>query len=135
MSDSNKQKITRLIQQGWPGANPAIINELVAPDVVDHAALPGMPAGRAGYIGTLQFFNAVFSDWKVDILHQASDDELVATHLQMTSKHSGDGLGVAATGKTVVLEMMLLDRMTGGLVVEEWLVFDQASMMAQITPS
>ena len=133
MSDSNKQKITRLVQQGWPDANVAVIGELVAADVVDHGALPGMPAGRAGYIGTLQFFNAVFSDWKVEILHQASDDELVATHLQLTSKHTGDGLGVAATGTTVVLEMMLMDRMAGGLVVEEWLVFDQASMMAQIT--
>jgi predicted ester cyclase len=133
MSDKNKQKIARLVQQGWPGANLAVMGEIVAADVVDHGALPGMPEGRDGYFGTLQFFNAVFTNWKVVILHQLADGDMVSTHLQVAFQHTGDGLGVAATGKPVVLEMMLLDRVAEGLVVEEWIVFDQASMMAQIS--
>ena len=133
MSQQNKAAITRLFKEGWVGPNIAIMNEILAPDVVDHGAIPGMPDGRDGYIGTLQFFNSVFTDWTIDIQRQAADGDLVSTHLMLTSKHTGDGLGMPATGKTISIEMMLMDRFANGLVAEEWLVMDNASMMGQIT--
>ena len=132
MSQTNKDAMKRILLEGWAGPNVAVLDKLVAPDMLDHGALEGLPPGRDAYVQTLQFFNSVFSDWKITISHQVAEGDLVSSYFTLSSKHTGDGLGMAGTGKPVVLEMMLLDRFANGRLAEEWIVFDQASMMAQI---
>lgn len=133
MSQANKATSARIFKEGWPGPNTSLLRELGAADMVDHGAMDGMPPGIDGYIGTLEFFNSVFSDWTVEIHHQVAEGDLVATRLTLGSKHTGDGMGMPATGKPVVLEMMLLQRFSGGRLAEEWLNMDSGSMMQQIT--
>ncbi len=46
--------------------------------------------------------------------------------------HKGEFMGVAASGKQVTFSGIFVDRLTGGKIEEQWVVFDAMGLMQQI---
>ena len=55
MSEANKP-IVRQVIEGFARGNFDARNKVVAADVIDHGALPGLPAGIAAYRTTLEAY-------------------------------------------------------------------------------
>lgn len=104
-----------------------------SPDVI--ASMPGAPApmNADGLLGAAQMFGAAFSNRKHRALAQISEGEAVATRFEWRAVHTGDFNGIAPTGRSIAFEIMLMNRVHGGLIVEHHLQFDPAGFMAQLT--
>ena len=73
-------------------------------------------------------------------LHARSDDlvaegDRVAARLTFRGTHQGEFLGVPATGRTVEYVSHEFYRFADGLVAEEWICSDLASLQGQLTAS
>jgi predicted ester cyclase len=127
MSEANKTLVREVIE-GFARGNFDAIDKNVAANVVDHGALPGQPAGLAGFKGTLQAYHAAFQP-KVAILNQVADGDLVATRWSYDGKHVAEFMGQKPTNRHTKGEVHSFDRIAGGKIVEEWVQFDTAGMM------
>jgi predicted ester cyclase len=113
-------------------APPGLIEEVYAPDVVDHNPQPGQPAGIEGIKTIIGLYHAVFPD-----LHVSNDDAIISgdravSRWSATGTHEGDQLGVPATHKTVHLTGIDILRIAGGRVVERWGEANGLEMMQQL---
>jgi predicted ester cyclase len=55
------------------------------------------------------------------------------THMVTSGRHSGDFMGVPATGRSVSLATIRIDRIVDGKIAEHWSVADMAGLVQQLT--
>jgi steroid delta-isomerase-like uncharacterized protein len=122
-------------QQVWTERRDEAIDRLMATDAVIHD-LPtpdGAPMkGPAAFRTFHQKFLAAFPDIRIDVLRTIADGDVVAGHCRVTLTHGGDGLGVAATGRTATISGMVFARVKDGRLVEGWNCFDFLSLYQQL---
>jgi serine phosphatase RsbU (regulator of sigma subunit)/predicted ester cyclase len=118
--EKNKALVRRLLEAHAEGDLEAL-EEMLAPDFVNHSLLPGQVPGREGYIQSAAAQNAALSDMRYIIEYQATDGDLVISRLTMRAIHDrGTLFGVAPTGKEWSTPVIVIDRVSGGRIVEEW---------------
>jgi steroid delta-isomerase-like uncharacterized protein len=107
--------------------------ELLAEDFVEHEETPGLAPTREGVKEFFAMYLAAFPDLHFhaeDVL--ASGDKAVA-RVRATGTHTGEFLGVPATGKSVDVQLIDIVRFDeDGLGREHWGVFDALTMMQQL---
>ena len=64
-----------------------------------------------------------------------AEGDRVCVRWSSTGKHTGDGLGVPATGKTIEVTGISILRVAGGKIVEAWQNWDMLGMMEHIRDS
>lgn len=69
--------------------NLAAIDELMAPDHVDHALPPGLPGGREGSKQAIAMTLTAFPDLKVTVEDVAAEGDKVAVRLTWSGTHQG----------------------------------------------
>ena len=118
--DQNKALVRRLLEAHAAGDLGAL-EELLGPDFVDHSLLPGQDPGREGYIRSAAEQYAALSDIRYIFEYQATDGDMVISRLTMRATHDrGMLFGVAPTGKAWSAPIIVIDRVSGGKIVEEW---------------
>jgi serine phosphatase RsbU (regulator of sigma subunit)/predicted ester cyclase len=119
--EKNKALVRRLLEAHAEGDLDAL-EEILAPDFVDHSLLPGQVPGREGYIQSAAEQNAALSNIRYIFEYQATDgDDMVISRLTMRATHDrGTLFGVAPTGKEWAAPVIVIDRISGGRIVEEW---------------
>ena len=107
----------KVIQQG----DRAAFDALMAPDFVNHTALPGTPAGPEGMWRTFEHvLRPGLSDLTVEIHEQLCDGDKVTTRKTIHGVHTGTLAGIAATGRKVVIDAIDIVRVHEGRYVEHW---------------
>ena len=61
-----------------------------------------------------------------------AEGDLVATYKTFTGTHTGDFLGIPATGKQATIRVMDIVRYRDGRIAEHWSVVDLAGVRAQL---
>jgi predicted ester cyclase len=69
---------------------------------------------------------------EVIVEDQIAEGDLVATRCTVRGKHTGDGLGIAATHAAVDFTGMTITRIADGKILEAWNNFDFMKMYRQI---
>jgi serine phosphatase RsbU (regulator of sigma subunit)/predicted ester cyclase len=119
-AEENKALVRRLLEAHAEGDLDALL-ELLAPDFVDHSLLPGQAPGREGYIRSAAEQHAALSDIRYIVEYQSTDGDMVISRLTMRATHDrGMLFGVAPTGKAWSAPIIVIDRVSGGKIVEEW---------------
>lgn len=95
------------------------------------------PAGQpdqdlTGFLGFGAAFRAALPDAAFAFTHVVADADLVALRYIGTGTHEGELFGVPATHKALRWEGMVIRRVAGGLVVEEWNAPDNAGLLGQL---
>ena len=99
-TEQNKQLVIRFNKECIEKRDRKSFEELVAEDVVNHAAPPGTSQGPDGMIHFLQnILRTGFPDLSVEILEQVAEGDLVTTRKAIHATHSGDFMGIPPTGK------------------------------------
>ena len=132
MSEDNKALSRRFIEEVWNNKNLEVIDELVAPDQVDHALPPGLPPGIDGNKAFIGMFMNAFPDVKIVVEDQVAEGDMVVTRWRATGTHTGELMGIPPTGKKVTVTGIDINRFSGGKDVEHWGQFDQLGMMQQL---
>ena len=119
-------------QEASPTADLDALDAIVAPDLVNHAAPPGVPPTREGLAQLAQAFEAGIPAYRVAVEDQVAEGDLVATRATVSGTHTGPFLGIPATGRSFVVPAVFFDRVVGGRVVEHWEVIDQFGILVQL---
>lgn len=120
-------------EQVWNRGNEAVIDELLAPNGIIHGLGDDKDLrGPADFRVFYRQFRSGLTD-----IHIMVDDVLVegdrtAGRFTVTAVHSGDGLGVPATGRRINVTGMCFTHWHNGQLIEGWNEFDQAGLLKQI---
>jgi predicted ester cyclase len=125
-AELNKALVRRLfkvqedLQSGKADLNT--LDELLAPDFVSHyKRLPGQQPDREGYKRVLTELRATSSNVRYLIEDQvAGEDKVVTRFIVQTTHDRGELMGVAPTGREVTGKAILIHRIEGGKIAEEW---------------
>lgn len=123
---------TRFVEEVVNKGRFELIDELYAPDYIDHAAPPGAPAGAAGVKAVMGMFRAAFPDVHFQIVLMVSEGDMVATFVTGEGTHLGPFLGHAGTGKRCHWNSTGFFRVREGRIVEHWGVPDLLAILSQI---
>jgi len=122
MSSAEENKaLARRFLEAQDEADVEALDELLAPDFVDHTLLPGQVPGREGYIRMIVEDIAALSDVRTTIDYQAVDGDMVITRQTSYSTHDrGELRGLLPTGRERETTGIVIHRISGGKIVEEW---------------
>jgi steroid delta-isomerase-like uncharacterized protein len=105
----------------------------MADDFVEHEDLPGGVTSRDGVIEWFTMLFSAFPDLKMTPEDVIAGGEKVVARVRLTATHSGDFMGMPATGRPVDIQLIDIMRFEDdGLVHEHWGISDQAAMMQQL---
>jgi serine phosphatase RsbU (regulator of sigma subunit)/predicted ester cyclase len=98
------------------------MDEIMAPDYVNHTKLvPGQQPGPEGEKRAIAQFSAAFSKSSVHFEDQvAAGDKVVSRCILHRTHDRGEFMGVAPTGREMNLLVIVIHRISGGKVAEEW---------------
>ena len=132
MSEENKALVRRSFEEVWNDKNLDALDEIVAPDVVNHSSPPGLPEGVEGNKAFIGMYLSAFPDTKMTIEDMIATGDKVVTRWVATGTHDGELMGIPPTGKHVTVTGIGIDRISGGKIVESWGEFDALGMMQQL---
>jgi steroid delta-isomerase-like uncharacterized protein len=118
--------------QGVVSGNLDVIDEVMAPDVVDHDPAPDQGSGPEGF---KQFFTTLrnaFPDFNIEPEHMVATDDDVASASTLTGTHQGEFNGVAPTDRRISVRGVQIARFRDGQIVERWGSSDEMGILQQI---
>ena len=130
MSEANKALARRVIEELFTKHNVELIDEFF-PDCVYRAPAVGELSSEA-YKQFLTQVLAVFHDGRWTVEDQVAEGDKVVTRWSFTGIHRGNLMGIAPTGKQVTTSGVMIDRIVGGKIAEEWEEYDALGMMQQL---
>jgi steroid delta-isomerase-like uncharacterized protein len=122
----NVAVVRRYFEEVLGGGRLDLLNELVAPDYVDHTARPGRASGAAGVREVVGLFHTAFPDLVLTVEDTLMDQDRVATRSTIRGTNTGSFARLPATGRKVVITGIAISRVTDGRIAEQW---DQADML------
>jgi len=128
----NKALVRRFYDELVNGGQLELVDELFAPEFVEHEELPNLTPDRRGVREFLELFRRAFPDLTFTIEHLVADGDLVAAYLTMRGTHKEDFLGIQPTGRKISVRSFDLLRVSDGEFVEHWGVTDTMAMMQQL---
>jgi len=132
MSDQNKA-VARAVYDVFNGADPAELDDVVAPDAIDHDPYnPHADEGREGLKKLIAMYREAFPDLRLAIDDQIAEGDKVVTRWSATGTHQGELMGTPATGKSTTVTGIGIDRIENGQVVEAWGNWDALGMFQQL---
>jgi len=132
MSIEENKALVRRFLQAHANGDVDTVDEMLAPDFVDHNLMPGQQPGREGYLRALTEYHAAYSDTRYLIEKQlAEGDEVVTTFAVSATHDRGEWMGLVPTGKQFQALLILVHRVLGGkIITDEW---TQGSGLAELT--
>ncbi|MGE0299038.1 ester cyclase [Pseudonocardia sp.] len=132
-TEDNKKLVARQFDEIWNGARWDTVEELYAPDYVNHDPYnPDQPTGPAGFRARVEGYRSVLDEFDLRIEQQIAEGDMVETHWSLRGVHRGPLEGVEPTGRRVEVDGQLLSRIVGGRFVEEWVHWDTLGLLRQI---
>jgi predicted ester cyclase len=119
--------------EGLNRGDASVAGDVFASDAVIH--INGSPDPNLSVDGFKQMISGLlsaFPDLRLTIEDQMVAGDKVATRWSAEGTNSGAFGPVAATGRRVRINGLILDRVAGGRVIERWEQWDQMSMMQQL---
>ena len=115
---TRKELVQKFFIEGYDKQNYDFVLNSLAPDYVDHS-----PAGARGARAAADILKAVagmFGELRVEVLDLFAEGDMVAARVRYSGIHTGDWMGIAATGRRVSFEALEHFRVTGGVIAESW---------------
>ena len=126
-----------LLRAGFDDLNAGDLDACVAratPDLVMNLAeLPEPMRGTAIWRQNAEMMKRAFPDLHAHIDDIFASQDRVAVRVTFTGTHSGEFLGIPATGRSIRYVSHEIYRVADGRIAEEWLCSDMATLMRQIS--
>lgn len=117
---------------GADGGDLNQLDDLAAPDFVDHNPDPDQAPGAEGVKAAFRGMREAFPDLKVNPEAIYVDGDTVIARVRITGTHGGEFMGMPPTGKPIDVQVIDIVRIENGKAVERWGVFDGLAMMQQL---
>ncbi len=129
MSVEKKKAIARRYQEEvWGKGNLALLDELLAPDYVDHSLPATMDPRFAGAKRAVQGALDAFPDGQWTVEDLIAEGEKVVMRWKMQATHEHEFRGIAPGGKPVTVTGITILRTVDGKIVERWVNWDSLAL-------
>jgi steroid delta-isomerase-like uncharacterized protein len=108
------------------------IDEICAPNFVDHDPLPGTGPDREGLHDFVKQVRSAFPDLETSVDDIVAEGDELAVRSTFRGTHEGDFMGIPATGKRVEVANYDFVRMENDQAAEHWGTIDSAALMEQL---
>lgn len=115
---TNTEIVNSFFKEGYENKNYAEVIDLVAEDYIDHS--PAGARSNAQAVEILKIVAGMFSDLSIKMLDIFAENDLVATRVLYDGVHSGECMGIPATGKRISFEALENFKVVNGKIVESW---------------
>jgi steroid delta-isomerase-like uncharacterized protein len=133
MSESgNSVVVQRFLEEVINQGRLEQADEIVAEDFVELDPLPGQRQGREGLKEVVGMLRTAFPDMHWVVEEMIAEGEKVVTRFTWTGTQQGTFMGIPATGRSVVVKGVVIDRIVGGMMTDSRILMDTMGMMQQL---
>jgi predicted ester cyclase len=126
---SEIEEVLHGIYQAINTGDLALLDKFVAPGYIEHSeGFQGVEPFRQ----QITAFRAAFPDLRVTIQDLLTDGDRFASRTSVTGTHTGDLMGMPATGKRISVEAVDIGRIADGQAQERWGGLNMYSMLTQL---
>ena len=126
-----------LVRAGFAAFNAGDADACVArmaPDfIINLAEVPEPQHGRETWRQGFEMMRRAFPDLQAHVEDVVAAGDRVAVRLRFRGTHAGDFLGIPATGRAIDYVSHEFYRIAGGLIAEEWICSDTATLFGQLS--
>lgn len=115
---SDKELVTQFFMEGYQNKNYGFILKCLSEDYIDHS--PAGARSNQEAVNILIAVSKMFSDMQITIADVFSENGMVATRVQYKAIHTGECMGIAATGRSISFEALENFKVIDGKIVESW---------------
>lgn len=114
----NKEVVESFFIECYQKHNYQFAMEHIADNYVDHS--PANARSNKDAIGIMKVVESMFSDMKIEILDLIEEDDRVAARVQYSGIHTGECMGIPATGKKIQFEALEIFKIHNQVIQESW---------------
>jgi len=132
--EQNIQLVRRWFQEVWNDGRIETVYELLSPDGVatGQRGADKVIRGPKEFDKFVREIRGAFPDIKVTVEDIFGADDKVVMRWSAIMTHTGDALGMPATGRIVRSRGITIAKIVDGQIVEGWDNWDQLGMLEQI---
>lgn len=131
-AEENKAVVHRMLEEAINQRNLDVLDEIFAPEFVDHTAVPGQAPGVEGLKQFFAMMDAGFPDFRAAVEDVIAEGDKVAVRFTFHGTHQGEFMDIPPTGRRVTMPGIDILRVVDGKVVELWGQEDVLGMMRQL---
>lgn len=132
MTDDIRNLARRSSEEIWFSSRPSAVDAYYADDFEWQTPMPGMSADRAGYRQFVEQYLGAFDDVTGNTLRIVVEGDTAVIHWLTSARHTGELMGIPATGRNVQWTGVTVQRYSDGKVTEEWSYPDAMALMGQL---
>jgi steroid delta-isomerase-like uncharacterized protein len=125
----------RAVARYWEAFNTrdlSLLDDVIAADYVNDAALPGTPPGPKGQAAVMERLWTAFPDARFEIEVLAEDGETVVCIGTMSGTHEGELFGIAGSGRPIAWRMCHIMTVKDGKAASHRAIRDDLGLMRQM---
>ncbi len=115
---TDKEIVVKFFIEGYQNKNYDFVMECMADDYIDNS--PAAARSNADAVNILKLVAEQFSDMKIEILDAFAENGMVATRVRYEGIHTGECMGIPATGKKISFEALENFKVENGVITESW---------------
>jgi predicted ester cyclase len=132
MTTSNKDIVTEFIHRLFTAGDTTVLDELVAPEYVDHEPPFGGAGTVDGWRAMASMIRDAFPDWHSELHALYADGDIVVERFTASGTQKGVFFGIAPSETVCRLGGINIFRVSDGKIVERWGRLDELGMMRQL---
>ena len=115
---SDKELVTQFFMEGYQNKNYNFILKCLSEDYIDHS--PAGARSNQEAVNMLIAVSKMFGDMQITIADVFSENGMVAVRVRYKAVHTGECMGIAATGRSISFEALENFKVVDGKIVESW---------------
>jgi steroid delta-isomerase-like uncharacterized protein len=126
--------LVRASVEAFNAADTERLLAVLAPDILIHyAEMPEPLQGPETWRQGVELVKRAFPDLEIHVDDLVAADDKVALRLTLSGTHQGEFQGFPATGRTISYVSHEFYRVHDGVIAEEWICSDMASLFRQLS--
>lgn len=109
-----------------------LLDELLAPEFVDHLPQPGFAPNREGFKASMKALRTAFPNVRYSIDDAIVCGDQIVHRVTATGNMTGELMGIAPTGRHATWTEIHIGRAINGRLTEHWALVDQLAMFVQL---
>jgi steroid delta-isomerase-like uncharacterized protein len=132
MPGTNKEVIQAFLEDVINEGRLERADDLVKEDFVELDPLPGQEQGREGLKAVIHALRSAFPDMHWVVKEMVAECDKVVTRFVWTGTQRGEFLGIPATGRSVEVKGVVIDRLEDGKMADSRILMDTFGLMQQL---
>ena len=131
MNTEENRELFKLREEMWNSGDMDLVDRVFASDFVGHTPHQDV-RGLEGIKALVGQMHEAFPDFSLSYDPVVASEDHVAVMVTIHGTHEGSLAGLEPTGKEIEFAGMIISRIDGGKVVEEWRYMDTIGLLEQL---